>query len=994
MDELKVRNSFLTVAGCYPKLRHGKYIPLTYWVIKVNKKLLAQGLQRITPRKLLRSLEKLGLINRELEADEMGDICKICATERRITRISGANPTRVGFLCVATAGTPEETLPLNQHELGKLFQARYVQYQHRKSILILPPIDTGEVTAVRDAVPPPRVVTPTEHMHEILKDKNKEIYDPLSSVIKPDKLVAMLKEDIDLDSFKNKVQDIGCRMRAEANTKHFSMLAKDRYDDRVRVSDKNKYTAFLNRFCCPLSKKAIQGFMLLALKIDEESKATGMMQLQKYGGNGYGQRLVAVVPADTGANLKQTARRWLPQLFEAIRGNENLSQYEIAFHLLKLHRSLHKQAFDDVVKTSMATTFKMNPYRQIAMFHKTNLTYEQGRGMRPYFNADKCNPLNSERTIRKLEVHPNIRPTFTSFLELGTKRNAWCLPCNDVVQAQLARDAGVSSDAVHILLSADHGQGAFRCNLAILKVGKSKVVKEYNVLVGQIDCKKDTTKVLEDSGVVASINRDLLQLKNTNPTVQIFASGDLAWYSMALGKESMSGEHCYRCKIRWKEFQGNPRATGRPWTLSLMKEQLDKLNSGELDRSDKDLERGLKTAPLIDCIESKDWLFPPLHGLDLLVNTPFDYFNRWVWYRLEKIPIELITARKERALQALYVDKLWQDIVDSEEHCVHMEYELGLIVDGGEDEEFEDENHQQEYTLQEQVLVTAEIEVARAKERHENETKKLKSITAAVNKMEKQKTYGKTNQGLWLQLQRLLRQDFNIYASTYHGGDMEGNECRKLMKNAVPVMNALESLFLGYLEGLPPADLAGRADVQEVKLFVSAFKRLFQYMDLLSHFCYQPAGSMTNEDVAIAEDVWVLATNLWSNLMPTIPMKVHCWTHLIEDLRRLRGLKFHNDHGIEREHQRGVKNNKRVACIRDFEKKTSNIMRHTATGSAPEVISMEKDTVSKKRKRHPTSIPDYSKDRILYLYSVPKLAPITANIPSMLELIKNAAADR
>ena len=954
MLELKVFNTFLQVAS-RRKDRYGKFIPLTYWVIKVNKKLE----KPIPCQKLLRSLEKLNAINAEFSTDvtKKTGLSKLVWTERRIVRAAGGNPVRVGFLCVITPTVPEEALPLNKTEAGKFFQARYSKYQNRKSILItptliIPPPATKKLEENKKAEPPvPRAVTPTEEpIHELYHDSNKDLLGLLQMIIKPEFLSAkILKDGTSANDLRQSIESIGCNIRAAKNKEYYRFLAKDRYDDEIRVGDDGgKYFPLLGRFCCPLSKRAIQSFLKLAINIDEISKESNVLQLQKYGGNGYGQRLVAVVPADTPNNLRKTARRWLPTLYEAIRGTD-MSEQTVSFELIKLQRLQNKEAFNDVVRTSRVLAFKMNPYRQIAMFHKNNMTYEHARGMRPYLNADKCNPLHSERTIRRLEVNPDIEPEFTNLMEQGTKRGAWCLPVDTVVVAELKRKANADLDEVHVILSADHGQRAFRCNTAIVQVKDGLQLAESNVLVGHIDCKKDTCTVLEDSQIVSKINKGLTALKAANKKVRLFASGDYAWYSLAIGKENMAGKHCPRCMTRWEDYQKDPHVSGEDWTLEKLNVRYEKLQSGELSRKDKNLERGVMTRPLIDCIEPTDWLFPPLHGLDLLVNAPFSYLNMWVWNRLEVIPMELVEARNERTKMAIQVDELWEDFVSAEEHKMHMEQELSALAPG--DTGFDDDDHEQEYSLQDDVLRAAKNTAEVAKEEHEDAVAALKKIKAAVNKLEKKKKFGKATQDLWLTVQRMLRKDFNVYASTYHGGDMEGNEARTLMRKAEPAMDALALVLIDFIGSLTPQERKGRADEHEIELFLSAFKRLFQYMDLLSHFCYQPMGSMTDDDVHMAEKTVRLARDLWYNLMPTIPMKVHMWTHLLEDLKRFRGLKSHNEHGIERAHQTGKKHDRRLACIRDFEKKHSNILRQTATAADPQVVAMHADTEAKKRKR-------------------------------------------
>ena len=38
------------------------------------------------------------------------------------------------------------------------------------------------------------------------------------------------------------------------------------------------------------------------------------------------------------------------------------------------------------------------------------------------------------------------------------------------------------------------------------------------------------------------------------PTTEVFVTGDLAFQAMALGKESMAGHHCMRCKASRQQF--------------------------------------------------------------------------------------------------------------------------------------------------------------------------------------------------------------------------------------------------------------------------------------------------------------------------------------------------------------------------------------------------------------------------------------------------------
>ena len=183
-----------------------------------------------------------------------------------------------------------------------------------------------------------------------------------------------------------------------------------------------------------------------------------------------------------------------------------------------------------------------------------------------------------------------------------------------------------------------------------------------------------------------------------------------------------------------------------------------------------------------------------------------------------------------------------------------------------------------------------------------------------------------------------------------------------------------------------------RANAAEIELFCSGFKRLFQYMDLMSHYSYQPYGSMTDCDIQDSTTTIKLATELWLKLMPTIPMKVHAWQHLADDLKQYKGMKSHNEQAIERAHQDGKKHDRRLKCFRDFEKKTHNILRKTATADLAEVQAKLKDTedkkISRKRKKSLCDQQEADEERQAYLKSILKLPPIVNDFPRLLELLK------
>ena len=108
-----------------------------------------------------------------------------------------------------------------------------------------------------------------------------------------------------------------------------------------------------------------------------------------------------------------------------------------------------------------------------------------------------------------------------------------------------------------------------------------------------------------------------------------------------------------------------------------------------------------------------------------------------------------------------------------------------------------------------------------------------------------------------------------------------------------------------HLLQVPPNKRARGCTDIEIRKYCGAYTRLFQYMDLLSHYCYQPYGTLSNDEI---KDVFLLVEKmdrLWRRIARNTPPKVHVWHHLARDLNRLRGLKNHNESKIEVSHQVG-----------------------------------------------------------------------------------------
>ena len=155
-----------------------------------------------------------------------------------------------------------------------------------------------------------------------------------------------------------------------------------------------------------------------------------------------------------------------------------------------------------------------------------------------------------------------------------------------------------------VLMSGDHGQGSskFTAKFILRSIPASEAVSEpepfvFVEQVCQIDCKKDTSQVLEMN--IASDLRSALKRISESKKLYLFQgnaesnlyvslinekrdtadqllkeipiwlgmTGDLLFYSLVLGKENISGVWCWRCMMSRKEWNVLEGTRGRNWTI-------------------------------------------------------------------------------------------------------------------------------------------------------------------------------------------------------------------------------------------------------------------------------------------------------------------------------------------------------------------------------------------------------------------------------------------
>ena len=152
---------------------------------------------------------------------------------------------------------------------------------------------------------------------------------------------------------------------------------------------------------------------------------------------------------------------------------------------------------------------------------------------------------------------------------------------------------------------------------------------------------------------------------------------------------------------------------------------------------------------------------------------------------------------------------------------------------------------------------------------------------------------------------------------------------------------------------------------------------------------------MTDHEVSNACTCFDMMDSLWRKLSNNVPPKVHSWQHLKEDLRRLKGMKQHQESPIEVAHQIGGQSSQ---CFRALagstERKIQNELKWDANSKDPAVLATQEGVrAARARNFGPEARAKREKKQAMkkkakqsHIEEVLSWPELTGKFPSLLEL--------
>jgi hypothetical protein len=304
-------------------------------------------------------------------------------------------------------------------------------------------------------------------------------------------------------------------------------------------------------------------------------------------GNNTKQILLRIPSSSSAGSFARNMRRenFLDTLLENLSRDKDGGTEQATKWLMTTLAKKNERLFTEVARERgfiSSLSKKMDAHSAAAMWESANVSTTQQRTilrhLNCFFGARFTVPESKVREIGK----GFLEPINSSYEGPGKEKiTFWYKPVDAVLQHEISNlldeDSFKLLKHADIVVGGDHGKGKFRMVLMLLlRFTDPAKNKRHRFVVGEIDCKKDTSEVLKQTFMreqnaalkrITQFKRFVgtrkddgslgLSFGDPGPTEslvaekisRVFACGDLAFYALVLGRSHMSSQWCQWCQL-------------------------------------------------------------------------------------------------------------------------------------------------------------------------------------------------------------------------------------------------------------------------------------------------------------------------------------------------------------------------------------------------------------------------------------------------------------
>ena len=159
--------------------------------------------------------------------------------------------------------------------------------------------------------------------------------------------------------------------------------------------------------------------------------------------------------------------------------------------------------------------------------------------------------------------------------------------------------------------------------------------------------------------------------------------------------------------------------------------------------------------------------------------------------------------------------------------------------------------------------------------------------------------------GLDFIIEEILKKKCQIYPQSFHGGEMNGVCCRRLLKNIPEIMNIIKDITTQRLLSQCDVDLK-RCSPEKLTNMLQKFQNVFRVLDDLFSLLHIPGPE--DEEVNDIRENLIVLEKMWNELHISITPKAHVlFDHTLEQVIEFGGIADKVEDYVEKAHRIGKK---------------------------------------------------------------------------------------
>ena len=372
----------------------------------------------------------------------------------------------------------------------------------------------------------------------------------------------------------------------------------------------------------------------------------------------------------------------------------------------------------------------------------------------------------------------------------------------------------------------------------------------------------------------------------------------------------MSSSWCMWCTAHPNTWKQHPVPAAEDWSIAKIKSVKERIERRELKEPCEML--GVVNDPIWDFVEPQNYIFPELHAEIGLVNNVLDKFYSFIDDKVEAITEEELTRRNSFIVADVALTVAMQRLQSwKEDAAPQLEFHrhermqvvkelkrpnLGAVVIADLMEQFDAE-------------ITAMIEERKALEVDQTlKRKNAGNAKAALKKVRENKK--KIEMPAFAEIENILL-EFGITAAAYHGGNLNGVDCRELIKQAKPIFERVKASLLSVSH-------PNRCSEDEIINACDLHRDICITLDALTSKIRMKRGEPEEKDYELAETYLKNLHYLWTHANLSFTPKIHgLLMHAVPQMRRLNGIGDTLEDDVERIHQISAKIESRVSRMKN-----------------------------------------------------------------------------